>query len=190
MFRLYPGCGDLYAWLLNTTKDDLNDLVAEATTIDDLWSVYDISTLFIRISVLLASKSPTKARVAVKPLRSCAIFPVCGLLQKKAFNLMSAENRSWFIADRAELGHVFRGVAPLLAFTAIESKGMKCLLDAMGLRSRGLSTLCRKTIFPSGEIQYSARDTEFFRIRSKRFITEYVSRSTTLNLVKANRPKV
>lgn len=169
---LYPECQDLFTWLLNTSLDDLAELVAEARAIDTSWSLDKISDLFTQIGSELSSMSRTKARIAVKSMGSLAIFPVKGHLQRKTHVLVSAETQTWFICDRAEYETSFEGIVPLLAFNTIEVEDMSSLLAAMNLDSRKLSKLCTRVTLPLGDIQCSARDTDFLRTRSTRFISK------------------
>lgn len=172
VLNLYPECQDLFTWLLNTPLHDLNELVAEVRDIDASWSLNKISGLFTEINSELNSMSRTKARIAVKSMGSLAIFPVKDRLQQTTHVLISAENQNWFICDRAGYEPSFEGIVPLLAFSAIEVEDMSSLLTAMNLDSRRLSKLCTKVTVPFGDIQYSARDTDFLRTRSTRFISK------------------
>lgn len=169
---LYPECQNLFSWLLNTPLNDINALITEAKAIDASWTLDKISDLFIRISTELNNTSRTKARIAVKSMGNLAIFPVKGHLQRKTHDLVSTEDLTWFICDRAEFATSFEGIAPLLAFNAIEVEDMSSLLAAINVNSRRLSKLCSIVTSPLGDIQYSARDTDFLRTRSIHFISE------------------
>ncbi|KAH7401306.1 hypothetical protein BKA66DRAFT_564959 [Pyrenochaeta sp. MPI-SDFR-AT-0127] len=175
---LYPECKTLFQWLLSTSMNDMDALVSQAASINTSLSLLEISTLLTRLSATLSNTTPTKARVAVKPLRNRSIFPVCSYSQQNSYDgLVSIKDHNWFIADHPTFKQSFQGVVPLLAFTAFEVTSMESLLTSLGLDSRKLSKLCTKTVFPSGETQYSARDTRFFQKILSLFINDLIPQS-------------
>ena len=187
VLRRYPGCRTMFLWLLSSATDDISALIKQASSISTLWPLQQILDLLIRISTSLDTLSPIKVRLAVKPLGHRTIFPVRGHVQRQGpYDLASAKDQTWFIADHAIFKNSFEGVAPLLAITASDLKKLNALLGALNLETRKLSELCTRKVFPSGETHYSARDTRFFQKRSTSFFVEYVTYSTLLHRIKSN----
>jgi hypothetical protein len=163
---IYPDSRNLFLWLLDMGTLEVESLIRKATTIDRSWDLDDIVDVFTSISRALRNTTPTKARIWVKSLRKACVFPVRKSREDNLYSeLLAPEDDSWFIADRPYFNGGFQGVVPLLAFSVSEIKSMSDLFISLSLDSRKLSKLSHSTIFPSGTIKHSPRDTLFFRSR-------------------------
>lgn len=107
--------------------------------------------------------------MALKPLRSTPIFPVTWDTRQSQFELASAEDERWFIADRTHLRDSFAGKVPLLALQPPDLDDLGGLLAALDLKPRQLSSCVATTTYPKGLTELRTSDTLLLNERTPFF---------------------
>lgn len=135
--------------MLGLDKADWATLTDEARMIEACDPLDYISQVFELISEHFQESEESEASKArttmIAALTKSAIFPVDEGKSGSTFDYLSTSqtNKTWFIADRPHLKHVFQGHVPLLALD-VESIGkIGPLIEALNLNRRLLSCLAR-----------------------------------------------
>lgn len=166
----YPRTRRLFKFLLESGKLTLRQLTRDAISIDRSWTKTKIFQIMAQMNQFLEDCSAKTVTKMAKALRSMSIFPITSSEdEEKSFpeRLLSADNETWFVADRPHLRTSFQGKVTLLSFTPDDIAMIDDFLRALGLETRKLSIAATLHKFANGALKFDIAYTTFFRRRSR-----------------------
>jgi hypothetical protein len=164
---IYANCSYLFRCLLSPSGDPIGGLVHTMTMISSSSELEDIARIFREVSKLLKNVSSSKISLLLKPLQSKAIFPVVHGSGNPGYDtLLSMHDKTWFIADHANLIASFTGVIPLLAFSIQDLLAIEDLLGALRMEGRKISKKVTGQTRVVGRTKSDFRYTDKFQLKS------------------------
>ncbi|KAG9198551.1 hypothetical protein G6514_009853 [Epicoccum nigrum] len=137
---IYVGCSFLFRCLYTPSGDPIGGLVHAITMITSSSKLENITRLFRELNKSLQDINSSKIALLLKPLHDKPIFPVVDEAKDAGYDrLLSLHNKSWFIADSADLMESFTGIVPLLAFPAQDLPMVENVLQALRVDGRVIS---------------------------------------------------
>lgn len=167
--ELYPRSKSLFSSLLDREGLELDDLIKHSSSITTSHSLTVIHRILANISRAVTAMTEHAASMALKPLRCKPIFPISWDTSQAQFELTSAEDERWFIADRSHLLDSFAGKVPLLAVQPPDLDVLGGLLAALDLKPRQLSSCVTTTTYPKGVTKLRTSDTLLLNERAPFF---------------------
>lgn len=167
--ELYPRSQALFRSLLDMGGLDLDALIKQASFITTSHSLAVIHRILAKTSKAVTAMTEHAASMALKPLRCAPIFPVTWDTRQPQFELRSAEDERWFVADRAHLRASFAGKVSLLALQPHDLDDLGGLLAALDLKPRQLSSCVTTTTYPKGLTKLRTVDTLLLNQRTPFF---------------------
>lgn len=175
--ELYPRSKSLFSSLLDRGGLELDDLITHSSSITTSHSLAAIHRVLANMSRAVTAMTEHAASMALKPLRCKPIFPISWDTSQVQFELASAEDERWFIADRAHLHDSFAGKVPLLALQPPDLDVLAGLLAALDLEPRRLSSCVTTTTYPKGVTKLRTSDTLLLNQRAPFFASLVISLS-------------
>jgi hypothetical protein len=164
---IYSNCSYLFRCLLSPSGDPIGGLVHTMTMISSSSKLEDIARQFCELSRLLKDMNSSKTSLLLKPLQGKAIFPVVVTSKNAGYDTLSTmDDKTWFIADRANLIASFTGVVPLLAFSIQDLPTIESLLRALRVDGRKISKNVTSQARVVGRTRSDFRYTDNFRLKS------------------------
>lgn len=160
----YPSCAYIFRCLLSPSGDPISGLVHTMTLIDSSSKLEDIARLFREASKLLKDVSTSKVALLLKPLHHKAMFPVKDRLKNQEYDtLLSMHDKSWFIADEANVFESFKGVVPLLALSIQDLPAVEELFRVLRVDGRKMSKMVTGQTLAMGQTRSDFRSSDTFR---------------------------
>lgn len=178
--ELYPRSQSLFSSLLDMDGLELDALIKHSSSINTSHSLKVILRILVKTSRAVGAMTEHGASMALKTLRSTPIFPITWDTRQPRFELATAEDERWFIADRAHLRDSFAGKVPLLALQPPDLDDLGGLLAAMDLKPRQLSSCVTTTTYPKGLTELRTSDTLLLNQRAPFFASLVIASSRLL----------
>jgi hypothetical protein len=162
----YANCSYLFRCLYSTSGDPIGGLVHAMTMISSSSKLEDITRLFRELNKLLKDVNSTKVALLLKPLQDKAIFPIIVDSRHGFDTLLSAHDKTWFIADSVTHLASFTGKIPLLGFPIQDLMATEDLLRALKVDTRKISDRVTDQTRVVGRTRLDSRYTEELRLKS------------------------
>jgi hypothetical protein len=164
---IYANCSYLFRCLYSPSGDPIGGLVHAMTMISSSSKLEDITRLFGEVSKMLKDVNSSKVALLLKPLQGKAIFPVVVKSRHPGFDtLLSAQDKTWLIADSVNYIASFTGKVPLLGFPMQDLLATEDLLRALKVDGKKISGKVTDHTRVVGRTRSDSRYTEELRLKS------------------------